>query len=140
VYIAGDFAWRGGYENALAIIKRLKGIKHLAVGNHDRDFLKKDEYRSLFVEIEQIITISNHNGFTEGKAVICHYPMLSWNGSRRGSWHIYGHVHNNILRESIAHGALSKMDKALNAGVDICQYMPVTFQELIAYNEAWKQR
>ena len=136
VYIAGDLAWRGNVNYAISIVSRLKGLKHLAIGNHDKDFLKKAEYRNLFVEIDQILFA----GLDQGKTIICHYPMLSWNGSCRGAWHVFGHMHNNLTRESIAYNALRNMDKALNAGVDICQFMPVTFQELITYNNVWKEK
>jgi len=135
VYIAGDFAWRGGLENAMQIVKRLKGIKHLAIGNHDKKFLKHAEYRDQFAQIDQMLFV----GLEEGRTIVCHYPMLSWNGMERGTWHVYGHIHNNKDKENPAFAALMQMEKALNASVDICGFKPVTFSELIEYNKIFKR-
>ena len=132
VYIAGDFCWRGGYENALRIVKRLKGNKHLAIGNHDSDFLKKPEYRELFAEIGQILVA----GLDNGRTICCHYPMASWQGSHRGNGLVYGHIHNHINEVS---EFMMKRDNAFNAGVDICQFMPVTFKELQEHNNSFKE-
>jgi calcineurin-like phosphoesterase family protein len=59
--------------------------------------------------------------------------MAEWSGYYRGSWHIYGHIHND--KESAAFQYMKTLDRALNAGVDICDYMPVTFEELRKYNQ-----
>ena len=132
VYIAGDLAWRGSVDSAISKIKRLKGIKHLAVGNHDRFYLKNAEYYALFEEIAPMLYLNN----SEGHIIVCHYPMAEWNKSRRGSWLVHGHIHNK--RDDV-YDFMATRDRALNAGVDVCGFMPVTFQELVAYNEAWKR-
>lgn len=30
--------------------------------------------------------------------VLSHYPILSWNEMSHGSWMLYGHVHNNLIK------------------------------------------
>jgi len=131
VYIIGDLCWRDGYENALQIVKRLKGVKHLVVGNHDRDFLKYPEYREQFVEIAAML----YTNTDKGHIIMCHYPMAEWNGIFHGAWHIHGHIHN---RRSDTFEFMKTRERALNAGADIVQFMPVVFTELMAYNEAFK--
>jgi len=59
--------------------------------------------------------------------------MAEWSGYFRGSWHIYGHIHN---AKNTAYQYMKTQEKALNAGVDICGFSPVTFEELIQYNDA----
>jgi len=130
VYIAGDLAWSSGFENALSIIKQLNGVLHLAVGNHDKDFLKKNEYRELFAKIESVLTVKD----AKRKIIICHYPIAEWDGSRRDSWHVYGHIHNT---RDETHAFMATRERSLNAGVDICKFMPVTFDELIGHNNAF---
>jgi calcineurin-like phosphoesterase family protein len=66
------------------------------------------------------------------KITLCHYPMMSWEGVRRGAYHVYGHIHNNT--GDFYWPLLSKMPNALNAGVEINDYYPVTIEEMIVNN------
>ena len=134
VYIAGDLFYGGrdaaGQDEAIAIVKKLNGILHLIAGNHDFPYLKNMDYHYLFADVDQIRYLK-HDG---EHIFLCHYPMAEWSGYFRGSWHIYGHIHN---QKNTAYQYMSTQSKALNAGVDICGFMPVTFQELKTYNETF---
>jgi len=136
VYIVGDIFYGGrdaaGQDKAVELVKKLNGILHLITGNHDIPYLKNMEYHYLFADVDQLRYLK-HDGET---IFLCHYPMAEWSGYYRGSWHIYGHIHNHT--ESDAFRYMKTQEKALNAGVDICKYMPVTFRELIEYNKAFK--
>jgi calcineurin-like phosphoesterase family protein len=33
--------------------------------------------------------------------VMSHYPIISWNGMSKGSWHLYGHVHGSLSKSEI---------------------------------------
>ena len=131
IYIVGDFCFRGGHDRAIQMAKRLNGRKHLIVGNHDITYLEFPNYREQFVEIADMLQIS-----IDGERIIlCHYPIAEWHGYHRGSWHIYGHIHN---RKDEAFAYMRTQERALNAGADITQYMPVTFSELKQYNDIFK--
>jgi len=135
VYIVGDLFFGGrdaaGLNEAIAIVKKLNGILHLIAGNHDFPYLKNMEYHYLFADVDQLRYLKH-----EGEDIfLCHYPMAEWSGFFRGSWHIYGHIHN---AKNAAFEYMRSLDKALNAGVEICDYMPVTFEELKACNERFK--
>ena len=72
----------------------------------------------------------------------CHYPMLEWKNSRKeGSsrlgYLVHGHIHNNIYPQ---YRAIFDLPNALNACVEVNGYTPVTFEELIANNDAFKQK
>ena len=131
VYIAGDLFYGGrdaaGQSDAIEIVKKLNGILHLIAGNHDFPYLKNMEYHYLFADVDQIRYLK-HDG---EEIYLCHYPMAEWSGFFRGSWHIYGHIHN---AKNTAYSYMRNCEKALNAGVDICDYRPVTFEELKEYN------
>ena len=63
--------------------------------------------------------------------------MVEWKNSRkegtsRLGYLIYGHIHNNIRPE---YKLLFETSNALNAGVDINDFEPVTFDELVYNNE-----
>jgi len=136
VYIVGDLFYSGrnaaDSDEAVAIVKKLNGILHLVAGNHDFPYLKKMEYHYLFADVDQIRYLKHGSE----DIFLCHYPMAEWSGFYRGSWHIYGHIHNakNTAFEYMRH-----QERALNAGVDICNFMPVTFEELKKCNEVYKR-
>jgi calcineurin-like phosphoesterase family protein len=89
VYIIGDLFFRNAVS-ANEALKRLNGKKHLLIGNHDKDWMKKTDMARHFVSVERIIE------FSDGahKITLCHYPgcmgeqfakqttssMMTWNG------------------------------------------------------------
>ena len=131
VYILGD-VWYRGKRDASDYIKRLKGVKHLIKGNHDVKPLKNINFSKHFESIQDIANIVVGNQ----RVILCHYPILEWNGYYRGSIHIHGHIHNN--RKGVFNYLMTE-PRALNAGVDIIDYRPVTLKELEVLNEKWKE-
>ena len=131
IYIVGDFAWRATHDHLIKTIRSLNGRKHLIMGNHDFRYLQFEDFREEFVEIEKSLEIK-----LEGeRIVLCHYPIAEWHQQHRGSWHIHGHLHN---RKNDTFLFLRNKEKALNAGVEINNFMPVTFEELIINNNKFK--
>lgn len=131
VYIVGDVAYRSQID-IVKFLNNLNGIKYLIVGNHDRKNLKNPEFRKCFKDICDMTTI-NLNGVS---IVLCHYPLGEWDGYYRGAYHIHGHIHNNTGIKVYKY--LKEEDRALNAGVDIINYTPVTFEQLIECNKIFK--
>ena len=136
VYVVGDIFYGGrdasGGEEAIATVKKLNGVLHLIAGNHDLPYLKNANYHYLFADVDQLRYLK-----LEGEHIfLCHYPMAEWSGFYRGSWHVYGHIHNN--KDNAAFQFMKTQERALNAAVDLCQFMPVTFPELKMYNEMFK--
>ena len=125
VYIVGDFACRAarGVEHYL---EQLPGQKHLAVGNHDRVWLRKVRWQRWFVEAAYLL-----EGTRAGKYfTCCHYPMLDWYRRRHGAYLIYGHVHTRTQERYCP--VLETLERAYNAGADLTGLQPVTLPELVA--------
>ena len=134
VYILGDMLWEN--RDPFAVLPLLKGKKVLIYGNHDKKWLKKYDCSSLFEAVVPLLE-ERIDGIN---LTLCHYPMFEWDGSRKlGSkklgWHIYGHIHNNVLPE---YRQLFLMSHALNAGADVVGFSPVTFAEHKKKNLAFK--
>lgn len=127
VYILGDLVFRSA-KHATYYIKRLKGIKHLIIGNHDHKWIKNCNLVEFFASVSYYLEIKDE----DIRLALSHYPMLSWGASSRGALHVHAHVHNK--KEGLVFETLKKMDNALNAGVEINEYRPVTLDELIANN------
>jgi calcineurin-like phosphoesterase family protein len=138
VYIVGDLFYGGrdaaGCDEAISIVKKLNGILHLIAGNHDIPYLNNTDYHYLFADVDHLRYLK-HGG---EHIFLCHYPLAEWSGYFRGSLHIYGHIHNQ--KESAAYEFMKTKERALNAGTDICNFMPVTLEELKKQNELFKAK
>jgi calcineurin-like phosphoesterase family protein len=132
VYIVGDLMFRMQAHPG-DVLTRLKGRKHLILGNHDGSWLSRIETADFFQSIESYSEISDG----KRKIALCHYPMMSWGGTGKGSYLIHGHIHDN--RDAAYWPLLASMDHALNASVEINRYKPVPFDELLENNIAVKK-
>ena len=131
VYILGDLIFRSS-ASPNSYLSRLRGKKHLIIGNHDKDWAKKADMSKHFLSVERFVEISNG----QHKITLCHYPLMSWNHMAKGSYMIHGHIHNN--REAFYFSMFRQMPNLLNAGVEINDYRPVSFDVLVANNERFK--
>lgn len=127
VYILGDLIYRAGVPPE-EYLRRLRGRKRLIVGNHDASWLKTEGAARFFEEICRLDVINTGCG----KATLCHFPMLD----HEGHYLIHGHIHANT--DQPYWPLLRASDRALNAGVDVNGFRPVTFAELLENNAAFK--
>ncbi len=129
VFILGDMFFR--ISDAEPVLKRLKGKKRLIVGNHDSSWMKKVDLTRYFESVDTFLETSDgQHGLT-----LCHYPLLSWNHQRK-SYMVHGHIHNDTSMDFWQ--LISVRDHVLNAGCDVNNFEPVTFDEMIANNEKFK--
>lgn len=115
------------------ILNSLNGKINLLLGNHDFAAYKQivngtkinvfDE-RLLYFDstICPCMKISSHN------VVMCHYPIMEWNGIEQGWILLYGHVHNKNLPK-VKEYYEDKL--ALNVCMDVNDFEPKTLKELV---------
>lgn len=132
IYIIGDFAYRNERPEEW-YLKQLKGHKHLIVGNHDNKLLENDNAMFFFDSVDKMMQIKDG----DKHVCLCHFPMAEWDGSHRGSWHIYGHIHGS--KEGEAYNYMRTKEYALNAGCMINNYMPASMEELIYNNQIFQR-
>jgi calcineurin-like phosphoesterase family protein len=133
VYIVGDLIFRSSIPPE-SYLDRLKGKKHLVLGNHDKSWINKIEPSKYFVSVDRMQIV----GDGKHKIILCHYPMMSWESMSKPSYLIFGHIHNNT--NAGYWDLLKTMPCALNAGVEINNYMPVSFDELVVNNEMFREK
>ena len=122
IYILGDFAYRNEKPEEW-YLSRLKGKKHLIIGNHDKKLLANETAMKFFESVDKMLHVTD-----EGNQIcLCHYPIAEWFGYHKGHYHIYGHIHNHD--DEVAQFMRSR-ERAFNAGCMLHNYMPVTFVEL----------
>jgi len=127
IFMLGDFSMNVRTDGIKWVMEQLNGTKYMVIGNHDRKNVTKGHIGGMWTHIEDIIELSVADEEISGgyqKLVLCHYPMLTWNGSHRGSWQLFGHVH----------GALDGSDKLspnqLDVGVDSHKFTPISYEEV----------
>ncbi len=131
IYILGDLFFRSA--NVEPILKRLCGRKHLVLGNHDHSWTGKVRLGDYFKSVQTMKEVD----IGGNPATLCHYPMLSYPQARRG-YMIYGHIHNNTGDDYWP--LIMRRPRMLNAGVNVNGFEPVTFEELVSNNAAFRQR
>ena len=120
VYHLGDFALGKGPKKVLqcyyqAIIYRLNGKKHLIIGNHDKkETLALDGWES----INNMMKIK----VFDQVIILCHYPMMAWDRSHYGTWHLHGHMHNMLNPSTNRY--------RIDVGVDNWSWAPVSFNRI----------
>ena len=131
IYIVGDLMYKcpdpGKY------LAQLSGKKHLIKGNHDK-YIKNKGMQKYFESISLIEDIMDGGR----RVILCHYPMVEWDGYFRNSIHIYGHIHNNI--ENKAYKVMKEIPNAYNAGADILDFTPCTLDDVIRKNKEFQKK
>lgn len=122
VYFLGDFAYKCNQNKAIEILKKLNGRKYFIRGNHDKiAWLNKVKELGLIENWSDYKEINDNNRMV----ILCHYPLHSWNGMYRGSYHLYGHVHQNTVEN------LEWQKNRYNVSCEVLDYTPKTLDEII---------
>lgn len=129
IYILGDFCYKSKLMPE-KYLKKLKGHKHLIIGNHDGVIRKRPKAQIFFESIDSILRI-NDNG---RGVLLCHYPIADWEGRHYGTIHLYGHIHGRDLE---CMKFLNVRGTAYNAAACINHYQPCKLEEIIANNEQY---
>ncbi|WP_294640413.1 metallophosphoesterase [uncultured Aureimonas sp.] len=112
VWHLGDFAYKTK-RHPQEHFRRLNGVKHLVMGNHDGNAVTSREWASVQDTAEIVVD--------SVRLFLAHYPHLEWPRYWRQSVHLFGHVHGN--REGVG--------RSCDVGVDAWSYRPVTLDEIM---------
>lgn len=93
VYALGDFFFCNATE-AKGIMRQLTGNIKLVYGNHDKTIRNDAELQRMFATIQEYAEIVV-NGQT---FCMFHYPIEEWNKMHHGAIHVYGHIHNKVMK------------------------------------------
>lgn len=118
LWIVGDFAY-GPKAKEISYLEGLFGQlpgarKHLVIGNHDDELTQALPWDSI-AEMSQV-----KDGKDGLMHTLCHYPMITWNGARKGGLQMFGHVHDRWKGSR----------NAVNVGVDQWDFMPISFEQI----------
>jgi calcineurin-like phosphoesterase family protein len=122
VYYLGDLTMQA--RKVEEIMRQVHGKWIFIWGNHDDDWKKQfskgafPEFRNKVSECADIKKIH----FNKTQITLCHFPMVSWNGSFHGTWHLYGHVHGRYSNPT---------SLCCDVGVDCWDYKPVHVDQIV---------
>lgn len=136
VYILGDMFWKKADE-AIPILKELKGNKFLVRGNHDR--IGNREFDKCFARIVDYIEVKDGTRHV----ICCHYPILAPKNHYYDGWyHLYGHVHNTWeekicrdVRARMAEAGVSCRMRNVGCMMPWMDYTPRTLDEIFEAKE-----
>jgi calcineurin-like phosphoesterase family protein len=129
VFILGDLFFRA--RDPEITLRRLKGRKTLILCNHDSSWTGKVELSRYFEGVHTMLETTDG----EHAITLCHYPLMTFNYCMR-AYMLHGHIHGNTNADHWSY--LQSHDRILNASVEVNNYEPVTFAELLAYNQRYK--
>jgi len=121
VYVLGDFAWTRDWDEYRCLLHMLKGRKHLIFGNHDKFSVSKALSLG-FVEACDVKRLK-----IDGDQIwLSHYAHRMWPNKSHGAYHLYGH----------SHGTLPSEGRSVDVGVDLWDFAPVNWNDLLGYFNA----
>lgn len=97
---------------------------HLVMGNHDPRRRRDELIEAGFATVSDYeeLRVGSHRA-----AVLCHYPLMSWNGSARGAYMLHGHIHATAeYNERNRRDGIRRYD----VGVDANGYRPVSIEHV----------
>jgi calcineurin-like phosphoesterase family protein len=121
VYHLGDIALTKG-NGFDRILERLNGTKYLILGNHDSAALNHRKWFKWIKEYFELKVSDPERPNGVQRIVLLHYAMRVWRSDFRGSWHLYGHSHNNLPEKP---DSLS-----FDVGVDANDFYPLSYAEV----------
>jgi calcineurin-like phosphoesterase family protein len=114
LWIVGDFGFGGvgGSDTYLEDIHASINCRtHLVKGNHDEERVLALPWNSIH-PLAEIMDGTRH-------VTLCHYQMVTWYRSRKGSIMLFGHVHEKHR------GNLN----CINVGVDVWGFRPIRLRD-----------
>ena len=127
VFILGDVTMKGP-EKVQSVLSRLAGKKYLVKGNHD-DYVDNEYwklYQDTFVWVKNYYELRYQNLLF----ILFHFPIEEWNQFFKGSIHLHGHQHNQMVYN---YQQKQKGLRRYDVGVDANQYTPVLLDDIIKF-------
>lgn len=127
VIYMGDLCFDRSGGAAKSIVDQLNGNIHFVLGNHD----KEKDIRKLgrFETVSDYINLSildEENPRKYQGIMIMHYPILSWDKSHHGEWHLHGHCHQSLVPNNPEY----YKRKVLDMGCNGWDYKPVSYTQI----------
>lgn len=105
------------------LLPKLNGTMYHIIGNHDNE-KTINHLKSLNIKVADMATIVVNDEEIDGGAqtiALCHFQFSVWDQSHKGSWHLYGHEHSLVHKNTEA---------KLDVGVDGHDMKPWSYDDV----------
>jgi len=127
IICCGDFSLTNP-KRTNEILTKLNGNKILIIGNHEKSVLSNKANRDMFnggiYDLLNITVLDDEVVDEKQDIILCHYPMVVWDKSHRGSWQLFGHVHGMFDND------IKLSPNQIDVGVDSNDFRPISYQEV----------
>lgn len=117
LYLLGDISFTTSVREVEELLMsiRVKEL-HLVVGNHEHTITGSRRLMNYFDSVSHYKEIK----IGDDRLILMHYPIESWNHKYHGAYHLHGHTHmrNDDRNEDFHRGALQKMTRRFDVGID----------------------
>lgn len=135
VFYLGDLSYKDRGKTSKWFLDNVKGKIYFIMGNHDkyRDISRLNRFEKIFGDDTGLggatISVKDEDANRGYQSIVmCHYPILSWNKSHYGAWHIHGHCHQSITKNPEMEWYYKR--KVIDAGANGWDYRPISYQEV----------
>jgi calcineurin-like phosphoesterase family protein len=135
VFYLGDLSYKDRGKTSKWFLDNVKGKIYFIMGNHDkyRDISRLNRFEKIFGDDTGLggatISVKDEDANRVYQSIVmCHYPILSWNKSHYGAWHIHGHCHQSITKNPEMDWYYKR--KVIDAGAKGWDYRPISYQEV----------
>ena len=148
-FLLGDTMFGyGGKDEFVKLMRRLK-FRRLFVmsGNHNagwKQTFEEVQDNTFYIggkiaretqglPLKEVIFVPNYlEAYINGQPIVmCHYPVLSWNGAGKGSWMLFSHVHGSLVNSELGRMYLKDGGYNLEVSVEATKF-PLTYGEIAA--------
>jgi len=120
----GDWSF-GGFDKIEEFRNRIFCREiHLVLGNHDNHIERnKNNIQQLFSSVQNYLHLEykNENVYN---FILCHYPICSWNDMKKGTFHLFGHLHMSKESKYMS-------GRSMDVGLDGNDLMPYNINNII---------
>lgn len=129
VIYLGDLCFDRSSTVSKSIVDQLNGKIHFVLGNHDKekDIKKIGRFESVSDYINLSVLDSDNPRKYQG-IMIMHFPILSWDKSHHGEWHLHGHCHGSFMNNPEYSWYYER--KVLDVGCNMTNYKPISYAEV----------
>lgn len=117
VIYLGDLAFINQANLPLNFLNSLNGNFIFVRGNHDDLLLDREfeeEYGDRIFDLLEVVLKMD-------RFICCHYPMLVWNRSHLGTFHVFGHVHGHLPEQP---------GRSMDVGIMTNNFFPYSAEEV----------
>jgi calcineurin-like phosphoesterase family protein len=130
LWIIGDVTTYKRYE-ALQLIEKINGHKHLVMGNHDKG---NETVFTNAKDVFESVQWYKELHLNKKKIILFHNPIAEWDSGHYSSWHLHGHCHGGFNYEKADLHDKRILDVGWDNSIKLLgEYRPFSYERIADY-------